>query len=45
MQPHYGGVKIENNAYIGPLSNIERGTIEDTIISQCFYRRTCSNRT
>lgn len=33
MQPHYGGVKIENDVYIGPLSNIERGTIEDTIIS------------
>jgi UDP-3-O-[3-hydroxymyristoyl] glucosamine N-acyltransferase len=32
MQPHYGGVNIGDNVYIGPLTNIERGTINKTII-------------
>ena len=30
--PHYGNVIIGNNSYVGPLTNIERGHIDDTII-------------
>jgi UDP-3-O-[3-hydroxymyristoyl] glucosamine N-acyltransferase len=32
MQKHYGGVVIGKNVIIGPLTNIEKGTIDNTLI-------------
>ena len=32
MQPHYGGVRIGDNVHIGPLTNIEKGNLDYTII-------------
>jgi UDP-3-O-[3-hydroxymyristoyl] glucosamine N-acyltransferase len=32
MQRHYGGVVIGKNVIIGPLTNIEKGTIDNTLI-------------